>query len=57
MLRRISPLGAEASRDGEAFAPGRVIVAPAGRHLLITSDLRAALIASGAFPPSRPSAR
>jgi two-component system, chemotaxis family, protein-glutamate methylesterase/glutaminase len=57
MFRRISPLGAEASRDGEAFAPGRVTVAPAGRHLLITGDLRAALIASGAFPPSRPSAR
>ena len=41
---------------GEALAPGRVIVAPAGRHLLITGDLRAALITSGAFPPSRPSA-
>jgi two-component system, chemotaxis family, protein-glutamate methylesterase/glutaminase len=56
ILRRISPLGVEAARDGEALAPGRVIVAPAGRHLLITGDLRAALIASGAFPPSRPSA-
>jgi two-component system, chemotaxis family, protein-glutamate methylesterase/glutaminase len=56
ILRRVSPLGAEPARDGEALAPGRVIVAPAGRHLLITADLRAVLIRSGAFPPSRPSA-
>jgi two-component system chemotaxis response regulator CheB len=33
-----------------------VIVAPPGCHLLITSELRVALIESGAFPPSRPSA-
>jgi two-component system, chemotaxis family, protein-glutamate methylesterase/glutaminase len=56
ILRRISPLGVEAARDGEALAPGSIIVAPAGRHLLITGDLRAALITSGPFPPSRPSA-
>ncbi len=56
ILRRISPFGAEAARDGDALAPGRVIVAPAGQHLLITGDLRAALIPSGALPPSRPSA-
>jgi two-component system chemotaxis response regulator CheB len=56
ILRRISPVGVEAARDGDELAPGRVIVAPAGRHLLITSDLRVALIESGAFPPSRPSA-
>jgi two-component system chemotaxis response regulator CheB len=56
ILRRISPLDVEVARDGEVLAPGRVIVAPAGRHLLITGDLRAALITSGAFPPSRPSA-
>jgi two-component system, chemotaxis family, protein-glutamate methylesterase/glutaminase len=56
ILGRISPLGVELARDGEPLAPGRVIVAPAGRHLLITGDLRATLIASGAFPPSRPSA-
>jgi two-component system chemotaxis response regulator CheB len=56
ILRRISPLGVEVARDGEALAPGRVVVAPAGRHLLITADLSTALITSGAFPPSRPSA-
>jgi two-component system chemotaxis response regulator CheB len=56
ILRRISALGVEPARDGDALAPGRVLVAPAGRHLLITPDLRVALIKSGAFPPSRPSA-
>lgn len=56
ILRRISPLAVEAAREGQALAPGSVIVAPAGRHLLITSDLHVALIRSGAFPPSRPSA-
>jgi two-component system chemotaxis response regulator CheB len=56
ILRRVSALAVEAARDGEALAPGCVIVAPAGRHLLITGDLRGALISSGAFPPSRPSA-
>jgi two-component system, chemotaxis family, protein-glutamate methylesterase/glutaminase len=56
ILGRISPLGVEVARDGEALAPGRVVVAPAGRHLLITADVCTALITSGAFPPSRPSA-
>jgi two-component system chemotaxis response regulator CheB len=56
ILGRISASGVEAARDGDQLAPGRVIVAPAGRHLLITSELRVALIESGAFPPSRPSA-
>jgi two-component system chemotaxis response regulator CheB len=56
ILGRLSPMGVEAARDGEPLVPGRVIVAPAGWHLLITGDLRATLIASGAFPPSRPSA-
>jgi two-component system chemotaxis response regulator CheB len=56
ILRRVSALGVEAAADGDQLAPGRVLVAPAGRHLLITPGLRVALIASGAFPPSRPSA-
>jgi two-component system chemotaxis response regulator CheB len=56
ILARISAFGVEAARDGEQLAPGKVIVAPAGRHLLITSELRVALIESGAYPPSRPSA-
>jgi len=56
ILRRVSPLPVQAASDGEALAPGRVLVAPAGRHLLITGQLRVALIESGDFPPSRPSA-
>jgi two-component system, chemotaxis family, protein-glutamate methylesterase/glutaminase len=56
ILGRVSPLPVATARDGEPLAPACVVVAPAGRHLLITGDLRAALILSGAFPPSRPSA-
>jgi two-component system chemotaxis response regulator CheB len=56
ILSRVSHLRVQAARDGEILAPGCVIVAPAGRHLVITGDLRAALISSGAYPPSRPSA-
>jgi two-component system chemotaxis response regulator CheB len=56
ILSRVTALGVEAARDGDELALGRVLVAPAGRHLLVTSELRVALIASGAFPPSRPSA-
>jgi two-component system chemotaxis response regulator CheB len=56
ILQRISAFGVEPARDGDQLTPGRVVVAPAGQHLLITSELRLALIESGAFPPSRPSA-
>jgi two-component system chemotaxis response regulator CheB len=56
ILSRVTALGVEAARDGDELALGRVLVAPAGRHLLVTSELRVALITSGAFPPSRPSA-
>jgi two-component system chemotaxis response regulator CheB len=47
------------ARDGLPLCPRQVIVVPPGRHLLITADdrvLRTALIVSGAYPPSRPSA-
>jgi two-component system chemotaxis response regulator CheB len=56
ILGRVSPLGVQPARDGDVLAKGRVLVAPPGRHTLITADLRIALIESGAFPPSRPSA-
>jgi two-component system chemotaxis response regulator CheB len=56
ILARISAFGVDSARDGDPLTPGQVVVAPAGRHLLITSELRVALIESGAFPPNRPSA-
>jgi two-component system chemotaxis response regulator CheB len=56
ILARRSELPVAAAEDGMELTPGRVLVAPAGRHLLVTPDARLALIESGAFPPSRPSA-
>jgi two-component system chemotaxis response regulator CheB len=56
ILARAGALNVDAARDGDALAAGRVLVAPPGRHMLITTDHRVALIASGAYPPSRPSA-
>jgi two-component system chemotaxis response regulator CheB len=56
ILERVSAFGVEPARDGDQLVRGQAIVAPAGSHLLITSELRVALIESGRFPPSRPSA-
>ncbi len=42
--------------DGAALSAGQVLVAPSGQHLLVAHDGTVALIVSGAFPPSRPSA-
>jgi two-component system, chemotaxis family, protein-glutamate methylesterase/glutaminase len=36
--------------------PDHVVVAPPGKHLLITNEGRVSLVTSGAFPPNRPSA-
>jgi two-component system chemotaxis response regulator CheB len=48
------PVAVAANR--RALQPATVLVVPPGRHLLITPDARVLLIASGAFPPYRPSA-
>ena len=56
VLRRVTALGVQPARDGDTLDRGRVLVAPPGRHVLVTTDLRIALIDSGALPPSRPSA-
>jgi two-component system chemotaxis response regulator CheB len=56
ILQRVATLDVVAAGDGDALRPGRALVAPSGRHTLITRDLRIALIESGAYPPSRPSA-
>jgi two-component system chemotaxis response regulator CheB len=56
LLGRESSLPVVEAEHGAALRPGRVIVIPAGRHLLVSRDMGTVLIASGAAPPSRPSA-
>ena len=56
ILARVAELGVAPAVDGDVLTPGQVLVAPPGHHLLVTADLRVALIQSGSFPPSRPSA-
>jgi two-component system, chemotaxis family, protein-glutamate methylesterase/glutaminase len=56
LLARRCPLPVAEAQHGAQLLPGEVVVVPAGKHMLITSESRTALIASGAFPPSRPSA-
>src|SRR5215218_7610123 len=45
----------EVARDRQPMQSGRVLIAPVGRHLLVTSESRIGLIDSGTAPPSRPS--
>lgn len=56
LLQRRSPLPVVAAQDDAPLAAGIVVVAPPGKHTLVTSGPRVALIVSGASPPSRPSA-
>jgi two-component system chemotaxis response regulator CheB len=56
ILARRCALPVVAAEHGATLQPGRVVVAPPGRHTLITPGPGVALIESGAFPPSRPSA-
>lgn len=56
ILARRCELPVVAAEHGGTLQAGCVVVAPPGQHTLITPGLRIALIASGAFPPSRPSA-
>jgi len=56
LLARVSALPVVAGEHGRRLEPGRVVVVPPGTHLLVTPTLETALIASGAAPPSRPSA-
>ena len=44
------------AEDGEALHPGIVRVAPPGHHLLVTPEERLTLLATGPYPPHRPSA-
>jgi two-component system chemotaxis response regulator CheB len=56
ILGRTTALDVQPATDGVELTAGRVLVTPAGRQMLITGDARVALMPSGAFPPSRPSA-
>jgi two-component system chemotaxis response regulator CheB len=56
VLRGRGALPIDQARDGTRLRPGTVVVAPPGRHVLVTPASRVALIPSGPFPPSRPSA-
>lgn len=56
ILDRRCSLAVTPATDGAALSAGQVLVAPSGEHLLIAHNGTVALIVSGAFPPSRPSA-
>jgi two-component system chemotaxis response regulator CheB len=56
LLDTRTALAVAAATDGSTLAPGRVLVAPAGQHTLVTGEQTIALIPSGATPPYRPSA-
>lgn len=56
ILGRKVRLPVAAARDGDRLEAGRVLVAPAGYHTLVTGDETIALIESGDRPPYRPSA-
>lgn len=56
MLASHTALTVRAATDRAELTPGEVLVAPAGRHMLVGSDGRVRLIHSGRLPPARPSA-
>ncbi|WP_130513570.1 chemotaxis protein CheB [Krasilnikovia cinnamomea] len=56
ILRARTALRVKTAADGDALVPGRVLVAPAGNHTLVSPDGMITLIDSGERPPYRPSA-
>jgi two-component system chemotaxis response regulator CheB len=56
LLAAHSALPVRAAVDGDFLLAGRVLVVPAGSHLLVTSSVQIGLITVGAAPPARPSA-
>ncbi len=56
ILGRRCALQVVVAEGGMSLAPARVHIAPPGKHLLLRRDETLALIASGAYPPYRPSA-
>jgi two-component system chemotaxis response regulator CheB len=56
LLARRCALPATLATQGQKLEPGTIVVAPPGKHLLITVEGRVALIDSDGTPPYRPSA-
>jgi two-component system chemotaxis response regulator CheB len=56
LLGQRSRLPVIAAEDGSCLQAATVVVAPPGKHVLITGGPAVALIVSGVSPPSRPSA-
>ncbi|WP_433221734.1 chemotaxis protein CheB [Dactylosporangium sp. CS-047395] len=55
VLGRRTRLPVELAEPDMVMQPGVVLVVPPGRHLLVTSRARIALIETGSLPPARPS--
>src|SRR5690242_9785063 len=53
ILARRTALTVLSATDGLSLRPGQALVAPPGRHTLVTSQGTTALIESGARPPYR----
>jgi two-component system chemotaxis response regulator CheB len=56
LLAKVSRLPVVEAADGLVLQPGKVYVAPAGYHTLVTPTGHLSLVVSGLYPPSRPSA-
>ena len=54
-LNTVCRLAVREARDGDALLPGRVLVAPAGQHLVITSERRVSLDAQPSTSTHTPS--
>ena len=56
ILSQRTALSVSMAAEGDELTAGRVLVAPPGRHMLITTGGTVALIPAGDRPPYRPSA-